>query len=394
MEALAKTEYEYEIEPDYQDLKIRMGKWEFDCTERSVFHRGGSILNITHQVLKSNGFDTINLGLGESYQKGVNQTFTEKFKIRPRVFVDMVNKLHYKILVRGLGKSVLHSVCYAGPHNRKLEIPPNFREVKPMLVQCVEDGIPNIAPLVAATEMGPKELKTSIGKGAWKKYCKRSLTANAIVASKWGSWYHIVELKRILQAPVTFLKYTGMDVCEDIFFVVARLVKETRTASDPVKTSLIKHTVRDTKSMARDLNQPFNPDWSWNRMQEEHDRLTLLQLEEEYSTEVFPCEGLPETFDCTDGTAKRLMSELEVAREGRLMHHCVAGYARRCSRGHYAVYHVTDKDGSQSTLGMLPFNGTWVVNQHYSYHNGTATNAASSVAQELYNSLPKTEGGI
>lgn len=394
--------YEYEIKPDYDNLTISLGDWSFDCTESSRFHRAGSILKIVQEVLTHNGLGVIPYKLGEPYTKQVYQTFADKFKMKPKTFINIVNKLHYKVLVEGLSKSVLHSVCYSGACNRELSIPRNYREVKPLLKQCMRDGIHNVAPLVAITGMDTKTLKSSLGKGLWKKYCKRSLTANAIVANtlrrhKGGIENKVHLLRDLYNTPVTFLKYHHHNF-DDLAPVAARICKEERCVS---KIGQVTHTldiVRDTYRMARELGENFNPNWSWKRFNEEHDRLTLLQLEEEYSADKFSATAykkLPQKFSCEHGVAKLLTSEIEVAREGRVMHHCVAGYARICTSGTYAVYHIVDKSGNESTLG-LKYGGRyymegadirWNIDQHYTYSNGTPTRYSTNIAQELINNL-------
>lgn len=387
-------EYEYEIKADYDKLVISLGEWSFDCTERSHFHKKGSILDISTQVLQKNGYGTIPYQLGKPYSKQVYQTFTSKFKVKPKIFVNIINKLHYKVLAKGLNKSVLHSICYSGPFKRHLDIPSNYRDVKPLVLQCVRDGISNVAPLVAVTGMEPAALKSNLGKGLWKKYCKRSLTANTIVSHTIRDRTvedPIEALKELYLIPITFLKYSEYKY-STYRSVIGRILRQERKSTALSEYRDIYQIVQDTHQMAEDLGEKVNPDWSLKRFKEEHERLALLQLEGSFSSEKFSSETymrLPEVFKGSLGVARLLTSELEVAKEGRIMHHCVGGYASSCTGGIYAVYHISDKLGGESTLGLRcgeaykDMSSVWRFNQHYSHNNMNPSKDCCVIGEEL-----------
>jgi hypothetical protein len=100
--------------------------------------------------------------------------------------------------------------------------------------------------------------------------------------------------------------------------------------------------------MANRQGETVNPRWSYKRWEEEHSRLTKDLLTKQYSDKPFTDVAVYEE----DGyTFTLLNSQMDIATEGKTMHHCVASYAGQASRGKYAVFRVEGK-GERATLGL------------------------------------------
>ena len=132
------------------------------------------------------------------------------------------------------------------------------------------------------------------------------------------------------------------------------------------------HIYTDTKRMANDLGERFNQNWSLRKLQEKHKEFTYEINNQEYSEDPFPWlsdEYHLGEFTSLGCTAKMLKSPMVVLMEGETMYHCVGGYAQLCNAGDYVVYHITDENGEESTLGLYRDNGVIRISQHYGSSN-------------------------
>lgn len=107
--------------------------------------------------------------------------------------------------------------------------------------------------------------------------------------------------------------------------------------------------------IAEEVGYEVNLNWSWKRWSEEHTIVTRKRRAKEFSNKEILIgvyanlhkEVISEVGD----KATLLTTALSVALEGDEMGHCVAGYARRCLKGEYVVYHLQLVDGTIGTLG-------------------------------------------
>jgi hypothetical protein len=392
-------------------LKVGDNEWDI-LTRVFTFSQG---LRVYSQPCWGILTEVFNTSFTESLgypSKESSKRFTKHVGITPSKFLKLVRDLQFKYMVKDLNPKVLFG-CYGRrmsdykrpmmSSSRRLYIPPNFKVVKPLLVQAVKDGMDNLTPLIAHTAKEPKELKKIVGKGVWKKLCHNSLTRNSLlVASDFTDCG--VELRgNLLNVPSTLLKSSVFKsffgdwyvASPKIALCIARIAKELRVMTDNREVRKIGHTIFDTIRMAEMKGQSYNFKWSWNRWQQEHERLSMLINAAKYERDKILKDAykvLPRDFSCKYGEAVLLETPADVAQEGVKMRHCIASYADRCSEGKYAVYHITDKNGEESTLGIVPsVTGEnklkWSLNQHYTKFNQPASVSCDQVRKALLKTI-------
>lgn len=351
----------FELDPDNESYTVRVGGCKVSCREvlsqgRYEFLRG---------VLQANGLTVCG---------DIEDTFKLHFKIQPWAAYKIAHKLAYKMLVDGIGKTVLHAIFYNGPYKRTLRAPlagelPT-QVWKPLILECVADGIPNVSPIVA---MGysPCELKKGLGKSLWKRLCSQSISANAVLAHKLvqcGATTELEQMKLVLNhlfvLPKTALKYADRGLLlllgelEGYDNLISRVLLEAGTGTDVTAIRDVLFQIRDTRRMCGELGTVFNAKWSWKRIQEEHDRLSseLSRLELQKESQPFDAPiytRLPNRISVPGkGEAELLDSPAALAKEGRAMSHCISSYSTKCKGGDYLVYSLKSEEGLRSTLGI------------------------------------------
>jgi hypothetical protein len=141
--------------------------------------------------------------------------------------------------------------------------------------------------------------------------------------------------------------------------VINRLARHSKCLTNPDKVHDILRIVEDTTMIADEIGYTVNHDWSLKRWQEEHNIVTRKRRAQEFSDKpiergVYP-NLLREVVSDKGDRATLLENPLALALEGDNMGHCVAGYASRCVRGEYVVYHILLGDGTIGTLGCVVY---------------------------------------
>jgi hypothetical protein len=149
--------------------------------------------------------------------------------------------------------------------------------------------------------------------------------------------------------------------------------------------------IKDTLMLFNKLGKEFNWKWSLKRIKEEHDSAAMEVNKRRFSAHKF-CK--PETY----GNFTKLTSQLEVAQEGQVMHHCVSSYASYCSNDTYQVW-AYDDGKERGTLGLdtyrVPMLAVWdkgvkvSFNQFYGVVNSRMSDKAHAEAKELIQILNK-----
>lgn len=249
-------------------------------------------------------------------------------------------------------------------------------KVLPYINEAERDGLYNLIPIIVAHEAPPQVVRSVIGRGAWRRASNNSVSRNLLIMQalrRCGTKDRASNFVRLLDMPSGVMR--GVLHADDDEVIAARIAPRKR----PEVFRQTVHLVRDTRRMLRD---GFNPQWSYLRMREEHERATRELLRQRYSDKKFAREW---TFSDSGYTAVQLVSQADIATEGAIQHHCVASYAGEAARGKYFVFRIEGKE--RATLGTR--NGS--VNQVYGACNSPVTEEclafSHKVAREHVTSL-------
>ena len=308
-------------------------------------------------------------------KKSHAQSFTDKYGITPSNFLKIFNSIMRKVYIEPVEKFVLrYGFGKSGPNSNKVRLINKHRD---LIEQCEADGIRNIIPIVMYTGMPPKLLKEFFGKSTWKYLAGNSETRNKVhmekIVSDAATGHILNEITATKDLPLWFLMiYKRQGIPSYDVANTFKKISCTKKGFVPRDFTRIVQIYTDTRRMANDLGERFNENWSLRKLQEKHKEFTYKINRQKYNDKPFPwLEGsyhLPE-FKAMGCTAKMLQSPMDVLVEGKTMHHCVAGYARRCNAGEYVVYHITDENGEESTLGLHRNKDGVVFGQHYGVSN-------------------------
>lgn len=331
--------------------------------------------------------DTKNV-LRSKPRKDSCKAFFEKHKVTPTYVRKRINAFMKERVFDAAPNcnKLLFSGSKLGLHGRY-----EYFEHEDIAEQCKKDGIENVIPFVVRFGKTPQELKQQFGSATWKKICKNSYSKNRFLALV--SMRKPVNIEDYIEVPYTLTKFYTV-------YSHKNLWKHIKSSGVPMKyfntswhASLSNHensrkakaivdTFMDTYRMSTRLNQAFNPEWSVRRMQEEHNRLALLQRDflrkqDPDSTRYDSLQKLPEV-KYNDVTAVPLLTKSEIIAEGEIMRHCVGGYSRSCANGRYVVYSL-QRGTERSTLGVSRFatekGVTYALSQHYGKSNSGVDDA-------------------
>lgn len=337
------------------------------------------------------------------HPKWSNKAFAALIKGSPKKFYQHYNKMQYKYFVIPY-KHIINKVCFA-PRIRATALKKIVAN-KNILQEVYDDGLHNLLPLVAATGKTPQQLKQEY-KGVWKELSKNTLHRNktiveSVCGKDWSKKYAHRNFPDASKMPTTVLEMFsgyGYEVQEHItkHYKGRWSTKNQTTAVNWIDVS---YKVTDTKLLANQLEQPFDPKWSPRKMHEKHEEYTQLINARRYSSDkidwlkdILPC------FEYEGYVATLLDNRKAIADEGTTMRHCVGGYAESVACGRYLVYSIT-KDGERSsTLGVYASKGAEVLlisgdkgkmekakfsfNQHYGRFNSPITDKHEKEIGEL-----------
>jgi hypothetical protein len=223
----------------------------------------------------------------------------------------------------------------------------------------------------------PKEAKTKLGKGLWKKLCNNSATRNDNIVKLviLSCQYETDDIAFAQTIPSTLLLLKDIMFLHDLNSTIMQdFVKSVKKPLYKVEESHItklRSTWYDCKRLMENEGLEFNPNWSIKRVTEEHDAAITRNNRKKYSDEEFDyCNQLPNTVTKGDFTATLVRTPLALYTIGVREHHCVAMYSGLCKSGQYIVYEITGLTTEVSILGFGGDNHT----QHYHACNELVTN--------------------
>jgi len=232
-------------------------------------------------------------------------------------------------------------------------------EALPYIKEAESDGLLHLVPAIVTFGESPHTIKRRIGQGNWRRVAANSTTRNRLLMNAVRRRKPGVDLDetfaRLLDVPSGVMRC--INLCEDDEFVAARL---THRLQLPEFMETL-HLVRDTMRM---LGAGFNPEWSRNRMVEEHNAEVRERNTRTYSPKPFADEW---RIEHRGFIATLLNSKLEGVTEGSIQHHCVGSYASLAKSGSYAVFRVEGKE--RATVGLQALQDLWRVDQVYAACN-------------------------
>jgi len=219
----------------------------------------------------------------------------------------------------------------------------------PYIKEAEHDGLHHLIPIIVAYMESPQEIRRRIGQGAWRRIAHNSLSRNvrimhAVHRARRDELVTDDDLVvRLLDIPSGVMRAVQGATPDE---VVAARISPRKRVEDFQATV---HLVRDTRDMK---GLDFNPSWSLARMGREHRAAIRVVMQRGYSDKPFA----PDWSYASNGfTAMMLTSQLDIAEEGAIQHHCVAAYAKRAAQGRYAVLRIEGKE--RATAGFVPRSG-------------------------------------
>lgn len=191
------------------------------------------------------------------------------------------------------------------------------------------DGIPHVAPILAAFGGHPAEVRKRIGKGIWREVHRSDLTTNVYRAR--------AKILTTLDFPTIMAVPRG----------ALREIVSQCSASGASAVAVAAHVaanrneMREAVMLARDslrMGGTLNAAWSMRRLREEHDRLSRQTARRTASPVPF---AEPWEVEVDGFHFRRLISAADFAVEGAEMHHCIASYADMARDGRETAFAIT-----------------------------------------------------
>lgn len=392
------------------------------------------------------------------YKKSAN-----KYKEINREVLKLFNKGHDKIIkqllylmwVDPINKELFKSITFLGLFTKKSSflienknIIEEYHSIKPLYDTLIKDGNTNIAPFIALFKEDTSFLKQYFGKNLWKKITHQSNSRIKQIAF-FIHFFYIKEkhrfsfnefrknlntyqssIKDLVSVLLTFKSYHLNNLKyykifqhfeESIDFIRAahflshdsirsgsKLKLNTRSNriySENTNWGIVRlfenfELYKDTLNMSKQLDLPFNYNWSPSKIRKKHEEYILIQLSENIVHKIYDkwndifkdiTLSIYDNEKFKDINIERISSTTELAREGIIMKHCVYSYSDRIKNGNYLVFHI-NFGSLNSTLGLRlskPFDlSTAHIDQHYSYCNSTIYDTLIiEFAKEFVNSL-------
>lgn len=213
------------------------------------------------------------------------------------------------------------------------------------LIRLAEnDGIPQVAPILAVFNGAPNHVKARIGKGLWRRVHHSKLEHNVWRAK--AKLFTRLDFVTIMAVPPGALPET-VGQCKASGESAVRVAAYIATNRTEMREAVM--LARDTIRMG---GYP-SPQWSLRRLREEHDRLSYEVAGKTASA----TEWAPAWSGEFDGYRfRRLISHADFAIEGKTMRHCIASYANRAKRGDETAFSI---DGPERASVSFSRSG-WV----------------------------------
>lgn len=341
-----------------------------------------------------------------------SRDFFKKHGVTPTVVRKFFNMNYMKLVRPTIEHSLKENLKFFG---KRVAYPLSYKtEHEELLAQSVKDKTMHLNPLLNVTGRTPKELREILGKGLWKQLANNSYSRNKLLAQEVAYWvtHGLTDTlknyaERWSKVPSTLLRAGVRSP------VIANIYKNsgiplTHFLKKTPEAVRFQRLVNDTEIMLLSLEgRCLNPEWSKRRVEEEHDRLVVLQnnrqreaLEKQNKNMIQDFTTLFNLPTVSDSgfVARPCTSPQQVRDEGSRMNHCVGCYTRDCAEGKYIVYSVVNKEGIHSTLGIRVnklYTNTdspkfkFTVDQHYRSHNRDITEDESDFADKVIEALLK-----
>lgn len=245
------------------------------------------------------------------------------------------------------------------------------------VIQAEEDGLHHLIPAIVIFEKHPSEIRKLVGPSTWRRIASNSRTRNMKLMQR-SMWIACKEpseqFLELLEFPSGVL--LGVHSTDPEYAIAARICpRKTRASFEATM-----HTVRDTMRM---LGADFNPKWSLNRINQEHNKAITAQRTKTYSAKAFCADW---NFSGEGLSADLLTSPLAIAVEGGTQHHCVGSYWRESRDGKYAVMKITGNE--RATAGLYRRDQVWVVDQVYGACNAIVSQKCMDFAHKIATHFP------
>jgi hypothetical protein len=287
-----------------------------------------------------------------------NKVIYEQFGVSQAKFLKLINGKAFEAFVKPIPKEIREKLCFnaGGLSAPKIN---KVHQNMDLLMQAVKDNQNNILPIILFFSKNPSELKSTLGKGLWKRICSNSFSKNAKIVDylthmREDPWQYETSktLESIVSLPTTLLKHAYTPT---VLKFIQNSMKGKWTKSREVKqvAQEFSDTVRLIETV--DGKAPLEMvNWSVRRLKEEHRAYTEKAIARRYNpTKFWWVDEFPISHFCYEGyEIKLLKSEAEIGLEGSMMGHCVGGYGSYSSQGRYLVFSVIKDDARHSTIGI------------------------------------------
>jgi AraC-like DNA-binding protein len=338
------------LEWDKENNKITLGVKEW--TSYSVYK--DSISWAIDVLAQNNLYRPIRRHYKGKERRLFNKAVGDAFGCSYSVLYQHFKKLQYKAFI-GDDVEILKKFCQynfgKGWKPSEVNIMNRNREI---LRQTYDDGLYNLIPIVAASGLSPKDLKAKFKEqgieSRWKTITKNSLNKNRALSQSFSSCFS--DYKSLLEdAPTVLLKNHGYLDRDTLAYL------KTNFKGNWGKQPFITREARifkDTRDMAEQIGETFNPNWSSRRVHEQHSLFSKkinsakfpdenIQVLDKISVREIEHEGYKATL---------LTTPLQIWEEGTEMGHCVGAYVSSVKDYGYLVYSVSNNGEKSSTIGI------------------------------------------
>lgn len=365
-----KPNYNFEI--DKQNKVIRFS--DIEIKSFRMFKDAKDVLSFV------SAWDLPFDGIPKNHYNKRARAFSDKYGITAAKFKTVVNAKMLEVWYDPIKE---HANRFAFNNQKKLN-PYTLAiiwECLPEIEQAKKDGIYNIVPWIIQKGKNPQELKEEFGKSVWKKLAHQSMTRNKLLAAGSKRFHYREEnIQSALNLPSYILKRGAISRFQwnwtTEYLLKHGLLNGKHFKRSPENTRnqhRLVNTIQDTKRMAETLGRGFDVSWNPEKMKEKHEEYTHLIQLKKYSPEPYAHlkDFCVKSVEHNGYVATILDSAALVHEEGKVMHHCVGGYAEYVAQGKYIVYSVTKEGKRSSTIAFNCWDdsGVWKFNQHYGYCN-------------------------
>jgi len=336
-------------------------------------------------------------------------------------FARMLNGAMYRCHVVP-NKDIHSRLAYTGVFGYNDQRIPNINAKIGIIRQYQKDGNNHLAGFGALIG-DAMQAKSLLGKGLWKKLCVNSRTRNDLIVHYGLSIIEscpkaVEDIKFLIdiamKIPSTVLRKLSILSKLDIYTIqkistkidIIRLIRQRKKVPlSMIDADLISQTrniIYDTQHMCKQLEEPFNPEWCFKRMLEEHDIMTTKIAVLGTTTTPIPLlKPFSKIIRCgNDITAVLLDNSRKIVTHGVEMHHCVGSYVGRVIEGKYVIYKLNRKcDISTIGFAIDPDAKSITHTQHYHKYNGLVNDdvwraAAMVVKKDVMEVISKFKGGV